>query len=339
MTVGAFLRDKIYIIVLNLSCAILSSLFLHFAEIGNSELLLLLICWGIILSVYLTTAYVKLKKRCSKLNSIIESLDKKYLLPNVLDKPSTALEQEYFNLMKRAMKSMTEQVSQAERKRTEYQQFIEQWVHEIKRPITASKLICENNKNEYTRKLNSQVEEMERQVERVLYYARLGHVEKDYMISETPLDDIVEEALARNKQLLIQNDVRVDTSCLHYKVYSDKKWIVFILNQILINCIQYKKESPQIAIMASEEGSFIKLSVKDNGIGIKESEISRIFEHGFTGSNGRNAKNSTGIGLYLCKELSHKLGISIDAKSVLDEYTEITLTFPKDYDLGNSIDT
>lgn len=81
------------------------------------------------------------------------------------------------------------------------------------------------------------------------------------------------------------------------------------------------------------------MSVKDNGIGIKESEVPRIFEHGFTGSNGRNAKNSTGIGLYLCKELSKKLGISIDAKSALDVYTEITLTFTKDYNLGESVDT
>lgn len=339
MTVGAFLRDKIYIIVLNLSCAILLSLFLYFSGIDMDELVLLLICWGIILSLCLIAAYFKLRKRCSKLNFIMESLDKKYLLPNVLDKPSTALEQEYFYVMKRAMKSMTEQVSQAERKQTEYQQFIEQWVHEIKRPITASKLICENNKNEYTRKLISQIEEMELQVERVLYYARLGHVEKDYMISETLLDDIVEEALAKNKQLLIQNNVRVDTSCLHYKVHSDKKWIVFILNQIIINCIQYRKENPQIAITASEEGSNIKLSVKDNGIGIKESEVSRIFQHGFTGSNGRNAKNSTGIGLYLCKELCKKLGIAINANSELNVYTEIALLFPKDNNCGESINT
>ena len=80
------------------------------------------------------------------------------------------------------------------------------------------------------------------------------------------------------------------------------------------------------------------MSVKDNGIGIKESEIPRIFEHGFTGSNGRNAKNSTGIGLYLCKELSKKLGIFIDGKSVQNVYTEIILSFSKDYDFeeGNN---
>lgn len=332
MTVGAFLRDKFYIILLNFSCAILSSLFLSFSKIDQGELVLFLICWGIILNLYLIITYIKLRKRYAKINAIMESLDKKYLLANVLDKPMTILEQEYFYIMKRALKSMTEQVSKAERKQTEYQQFIEQWVHEIKIPITASKLICENNKNEYTRKLISQIEEMERHVERVLYYARLGYVEKDYMISEVSLDDIVEDVLAKNKQLLIQNHIRVDTSFLHYKVYSDKKWIVFILNQIIINCIQYKKENLQITIEAFEEENNIKLTIKDNGIGIKESEISRIFQHGFTGSNGRNAKNSTGIGLYLCKELSKKLGIYICAKSELNKFTEITLFFPKDKD-------
>ncbi len=337
MTVRAFFKDKAYIIVLNFSCAVLLSLFLYFAGSGRDELILVLICWGLILSLYLIVTYTKSRKRCAKLNAIMESLDKKYLLPNVLDKPVTALEREYFFIMKRAMKSMTEQVSQAERKQTEYQHFIEQWIHEIKRPITASKLICENNKNDYTRKLISQIEEMERHVERVLYYARLGYVEKDYMISETALNDIVEEVLAKNKQLLIQNNVRVDTSDLYYTVYSDKKWIVFILNQIIANCVQYKKDNPQITIAASEEGNKIKLAVRDNGIGIKESEISRIFQLGFTGSNGRNAKNSTGIGLYLCKELSKKLGIAINAKSDLNRYTEIVLLFPKDKVLGEPL--
>lgn len=330
MTVRAFIKDSVYLIVLNLSCAILLALYLYFVGIGRDELILVLVCWGLVLSFFLIASYAKLRKRYSRLNATMESLDKKYLLANVLDKPETTIEQAYFFIMKRAMKSMTEQVSQAERKQTEYQHFIEQWVHEIKRPITASKLICENNKNDYTRKLISQIEEMERHVERVLYYARLGHVEKDYIVSETALNGIVEEVLAKNKQLLIQNNVRVDTSSLHYTVYSDKKWIVFILNQIIINCIQYKKENPQITIAAFEKGNTIKLSIKDNGIGIKESEISRIFQHGFTGSNGRNAKNSTGIGLYLCKELSEKLGIAISAKSKLNIYTEIVLLFPKD---------
>jgi len=329
MTLKIFIKDKINLLILNLACAVILSLFLYFTGTGRDELILILVCWVLILTSYFIFAYRKLKKKFVKMDYIMETLDKKYLFPEMMDKPSTVVEQEYYNILKRAMKSMTEHVSGAERKQREYQQFIEQWIHEIKRPITASKLICENNKNDYTRKLNSQIEEIERHVERVLYYARLGHVEKDYLVKKTALNDIVQEVLAKNKQLLIQNNVRVDTEHLHFAVYSDEKWIVFMLNQIIMNCVQYKKDEALITISAVEQDNRIELSVRDNGIGIKESEIDRIFQLGFTGSNGRNANNSTGIGLYLCKELSQKLGLAIRARSELNHFTEIVLSFPK----------
>ena len=329
MTFPTFIKDKFHLLILNIACAVFLSLFLYFTGTGHDEIILIFVCWALILFLYMAKDYWKLNKRLSEMKHIMETLDKKYLFPEMMGKPSSATEQEYFIFMKRAMKSMTEHVSAAQRKQSEYQQFIEQWIHEIKRPITASKLLCENNKNNYTRKLISQVEEIERHVERVLYYARLGYVEKDYIIKKTALDEIIEEVLAKNKQLLIQNNVRVDTSNLRYTVYSDQKWIVFMLNQIIMNCVQYKKDEALITISAVEQDNRIELSVWDNGIGIKESEIDRIFQLGFTGSNGRNANNSTGIGLYLCKELCKKLGIDIRVLSELNKFTEIILSFPK----------
>lgn len=245
-----------------------------------------------------------------------------------MDAPTSYLEKEYYSIMKQTMKSMTEHVSAAERAQTEYRQFIEQWIHEVKRPITAAKLICENNKSEHTRKLLTQIEEIDSDVERVLYYARLGHVENDYIIKETVLYDIVQDVLAKNKQLLIQSGVKVDTLNLHHTVFSDKKWVGFILNQIIMNSIQYKNNEPHITIEAIEYDKTIALSVKDNGIGIKASELERIFQLGFTGSNGRNGKNATGIGLYLCNELSQKLGIKLDVQSEIGVYTNIILYFP-----------
>lgn len=324
-----FISDKVYVLALNLCCGMLLILFLYFTGTGYVELVLILICWGIILSFWLIVAYVKSKKKFTEMHSIMEFLDKKYLFSEMMEKPSSAVEREYFDIMRHAMKSMTEHVSESERKRNEYQQFIEQWIHEIKRPITASKLICENNKNEYTRKLNSQIEEIERHVERVLYYARLGYVERDYLIRKTPLNDIVEVVLTKNKQMLIQNSVRIKMGNLQHIVYCDEKWIVFVLNQIITNCVQYRKDSALISITAAENENDIELDVKDNGIGVKESEIGRIFQHGFTGSNGRNGNNSTGIGLYLCKELCQKLDIEIHAQSVLGQFTEVILSFPK----------
>lgn len=323
-----FIIDKISAILLNLCCGILLFVFLHLTGTGQGERILILVAWIMILFSWLYLTYGKQKRKLMELHRIIDTLDKKYLFIEMVGKPTSRIESEYYGIIRLALKSMTEHVSQTQREMTEYRNFIEQWVHEIKRPITTTELICENHKDEYTRKIRFQMEEIERHIERVLYYARLGYVEKDYIISEITLKNIVEDVLARNKLLFIQNDIQVNMQNLEYSVYSDKKWIVFILNQILINSVQYKREPSQITFYAVKEDNSVKLVVRDNGIGIKESEITRIFQLGFTGSNGRTTKNSTGIGLYLCHELCKNMGIDISVSSRINEYTEITLTFP-----------
>jgi len=328
MTFGIYLKDKVYMLVFQVAGAAFLSVFLYVIGTGISELILILFCWLLILSVYLLVSYYGQKKKITVLNQMISSLDKKYLLAEMLGKPANAVELEYYYIMRRAMKSMTEHVSDAQHRQDRYQQLIEQWIHEIKRPITAAKLICENNKNEQTRRIISQVEEVERHVERALYYARMGYVEKDYIIQEIELNEVVEEAVAKNKQLLIQQDIKIDTEDLWYRVYSDKKWLVFILGQIIMNSVQYKSEDAVITISAVPSVGGTMLKINDNGVGIKDSEIKRIFEMGFTGSNGRTGRGSTGIGLYLCSELGKKLGIQISADSRWGEYTAITLFFP-----------
>ena len=116
-------------------------------------------------------------------------------------------------------------------------------------------------------------------MERVLYYARMGNVEKDYMIKEVSLKSAVQNVLARNKQLLISNHVAVNAEQVNLAVYTDQKWVEFIINQIIINCIKYgKQDSLQIDILAKQIEQGVSLTIRDNGIGIKESEQSRIFD-------------------------------------------------------------
>lgn len=333
MTFFDFFKDRFYVLLLNLICAVCLTLFLQVAGIGTGELVLILLCWFIILLLNMGINYARRKKESIIYNNLLETLDKKYLLPEIMERPRTLEGRLYFMLMRHALKSMTEHVSKAEQKQVEYKEFVEQWIHEVKVPITAIKLICENNKSELTRKILSQTEQIDGYTERALYYARMGHVEKDYLVKETVLNDIVQTVLFQNKQLLIQSKVQVQTFDLHHTVYTDKKWITFILSQIIVNAIKYKKKSPVIKIKANERKKNVMLSITDNGIGIKESELGRIFEKGFTGSNGRNIGNSSGIGLYLCKELSLKLGIRIEAKSEFNEYTTIILQFPKNSSL------
>ena len=182
-----------------------------------------------------------------------------------------------------------------------------------------------------TRQIGLENQRIENDVDMVLYYARMEKVYKDYMIEETDLGKAASEILMKNKYYLISNGVRGEVECPDL-AYTDKKWIIFILNQLVLNSVKYKSENPKvhpyIHIYTERYGHGVRLIVEDNGTGIREEEMSRIFEKGFTGSNGRNGKKSTGMGLYLCRRLCEKLGIAIEAESVRGEGTKMILTFP-----------
>lgn len=251
-------------------------------------------------------------------------------LQEKIEEKNTELEKIYFQLLKTALKSMTDEVTEICRLNMEYKDFIEQWIHEIKVPITGVSLLCENNKTEIMRKIIAQTELMDQSIEKVLFYARLGSVEKDYLIKEISLKQCVLEVLSRNKQFLIHNSACVHTDFISDLVYSDSKWLGFIINQIIFNSIKYCSDKPPvIQIRSKDMGDYVTLSITDNGIGIKPSEVNRVFDKGFVGSNGRMRKKSTGIGLYLCDQLCLKLGIGIDIESEVARYTTVLLHFPK----------
>lgn len=193
-------------------------------------------------------------------------------------------------------------------------------------------MIIENNKNEITKSIEEELTKVENYIEQALFYARSNTVEKDYYIKKVQLKDMVNESIKKNKKALIHEKISVNLHDLEYEVNTDSKWMEFILNQIVQNSIKYKKQNAnsQIEIYAKKQKENVILLLKDNGIGIKQGEITRVFEKGFTGTNGRlSNKKSTGIGLYLCKKLCHKLGLQIELNSVQNEGTEVKIVFPR----------
>lgn len=193
-------------------------------------------------------------------------------------------------------------------------------------------MIIENNKTSVTKSIDEELQRIENYIEQALFYARSNTVEKDYYIKKVKLRDIVYESIKKNKNVLIQEKVSMNLHDLDLEVNTDSKWIGFILNQIIGNSIKYKKIDShlEIEIYAKQGKENVILYIKDNGIGIKEGEVTRVFEKGFTGTNGRLAgKKSTGIGLYLCKNLCNKLGIQIELNSSQDEGTKVQLIFPQ----------
>ena len=321
-----YLKNQLPVILINLLGMLALALFLIASGNGIQTVLFILVVWLIVLASCLLLFYFSRKKYLNKLLDMTEQLKERYLLPEIMQEPERADEQVFYQIMKMAEKSMLERIGEVQRERKEYKEYIEQWIHEVKTPITAIKLICENNRCSFTRELMAELENINRFTEQALYYARSEHTEKDYSVREINLSDVVHGAIADNKYLLRQNNVAVTVEDMEYSIYSDDKWLRFILDQLISNAVKYRADQPVLHFFAVKKTDSIILSVEDNGIGIPQSDLPRIFEKGFTGHNGRTIHSSTGIGLYLCRRLCDKLGIGISASSE-GKGTAISLSF------------
>lgn len=313
--------------LLNCFCMIGLAVFLRVTANSFDSIFLILLIWIVILTVHLVISYHNRKVQMEKLLDLAEQLEERYLLSEVMGKPERADDRVYCQLLRMAGKSMLEQVNEVRRERTEYKEYVEQWVHEVKMPITAMKLLCENNRSQVTKELLTQLEKVNRYTEQALYYARSEHTEKDYSVREIRLFDVVHQSIAENKYLLLQNGVGIDLQETDDTVYSDEKWLCFILNQMIVNSVKYRTERPVLQFYIERQGNQVILCVEDNGIGIDAGDLQRIFEKGFTGQNGRMLQNSTGIGLYLCRRLCDRLGIGLTARSEERGGTTIILSF------------
>ena len=327
-----FFKEKAITILLLLFGIITIEIFLMAYNVGMFiKIYIPLIIMGLYM-ISIIIEYFKRKKFYDNLLKMLEELDEKYLITEIIKNPNFLEGKIFKNTLEQIDKSMLENVNKYKYMTEDYKEYIELWIHEIKIPISASKMVIENNKNAITKSIDEELDKVENYIEQALFYARSNTVEKDYYIRKVFLKEIVTESIKKNKSSLIQEKISIDIHDLDIEVNTDNKWIVFILNQIIQNSIKYrKKENSVIEIYANQGKENVILYIKDNGIGIKQGEITRVFEKGFTGTNGRlSNKKSTGIGLYLCKKLCNKLGIGIELNSVQNEGTEVKLVFPKD---------
>ena len=332
MRFKVFIKEKLLIITLLFFGIVTIEIFLLAYQVDSFIKIYIPI---IILGLYFIAVlyeYFKKKNFYNKLQKILEELDEKYLITEIIESPNFIDGKILKNILEQINKSMIENVNTYKYLTEDYKEYIELWIHEIKLPIAASKMVIENNKNTVTKSIDEELDKIENYTEQALFYARSNTVEKDYYIRKCYLKDIVNESIKKNKSILIQEKITMNIHDLNIEVHTDSKWIVFILNQIIQNSVKYKKQegTTEIELYAKQGKDNVILYIKDNGIGIKKSEISRIFEKGFTGTNGRlQNKKSTGIGLYLCKKLCDKLGIAIEVESNENKGTEIKLVFPQ----------
>lgn len=331
MKIGEFFKDKAVFLGVNIT------VFLMVAAVSISfdmNLLIIIIIWCIwflpLLS-YMIINYIKYRRYFKNIEEILDSLDKKYLLPEVIEEESFLIGERINDIFRILSRDMHENVKHYRNIQEEYREYIEAWVHEIKTPIASAKLLIENNNNEVTRKIDMQIDKIENFVEQVLYYSRSDEVGKDFIIKEINLNETVKKVIKRNFKDFISKNIKLQLEPIDETVFSDTKWIEFILNQILGNSIKYSKaEGSLIKIEAKSINNFIVLTVEDNGVGIIDRDIERVFDKGFTGENGRKFGKSTGMGLYLCKKLCDKLSLGLRIQSEEGEGTKVSLIFPND---------
>ena len=333
MTLKAFLSDRFRRVVLQGIFMLTALSFLLATGTAPGVAALLLIA----ALVYFTLPPVydsrKCQRRLKELNAVMDGLNEKYLFGECAPPPKDAFERALFALFRRSGKSMIETVSDARAAGREYREYVESWVHEIKTPITATTLICRNMGGENKDKLLRELGQIEAHVERALFYARAESPEKDCLIRQCSLHQIVSDAIKNHQTLLIGQGVRIETEGFgsresEYPVYTDAKWASFIIGQILQNAARYHGEEPVISLTAMTLGKQVQLSIKDNGIGIPAHELPRVFDRGFTGKNGRARGGSTGMGLYLCRRLTAFLQMDLKITSTEGTGTEVSLTFP-----------
>lgn len=326
-----YLKDKLYAFFLVLfSLVIIFFIFLAF----KVDIQVIVSCFFILIVLFLLLLFIdffRKKKFYTDLLINIDSLDKSYLVLETLPKPlfydGEIMCQALYNINK----SMIENVNNIKEQWIDFKEYIEMWIHEVKIPLATLLLISNNSKVKFDKKIMIQLKRLEDNVEQVLYYARCENAEKDYLIKEVGLSNVIKNISLKNMDEILSSKIDYISKVSNIKVLTDSKWLEFIVEQIINNSIKYKRDisNSYIKIFIKHEEKTTKLVIEDNGIGIKKSDISQVFDKTFTGENGRIKGKSTGMGLYIAKKMCKKLGHNIEIESEENKYTRVTISFIK----------
>ena len=231
----------------------------------------------------------------------------------------------YHKIIEKLYEELEKLTQENRQKNTDMVDYYSMWVHQIKTPIAAMNFLLDNEEVDQ-KNLQQELFKIERYVEMVLTYIRLDSISSDYVITKINLDEVVKDSVKKYATIFINKKIKLNYVSHETMVISDKKWLSFAFEQILGNSVKYSSAGGEITIETCEN----KLVIEDNGMGIKEEDLPRIFEKGFTGFNGRYEKKSSGLGLYLCKKTLDKLGHHIEISSKVGEGTRVEITFPKE---------
>ena len=315
---GAYVREnRKVVIALAVYTAVFGFIFwlyrLPLGAVGYAALVCLFL-----LLVWLAVDYRRFAVRLRLLRRLEQEIT---LSAEQLPEPDGALEAQYQALVRALDADRRAQMTRSQRSYQDLVEYYTVWAHQIKTPIAAMRLLLQDADTDEQRALLEQLQSVEQYVEMVLGYLRLESPSSDYVIRNYALDDIVRQAVRKYASQFIRRKLRLEYTPLNVSVITDEKWLLFVIEQVLSNALKYTRSgSVSITLEAPKT-----LCIRDTGIGIAPEDLPRVFEKGFTGSNGRTDKRATGIGLYLCRRILEKLGHTIAITSEVGVGTTVRI--------------
>ncbi len=295
----------------------------------------------------LITVLVGFFRYSSKVKALSNALKRPVEEQAKLPEATDDVEMLYHRLLENQSIARSESESSAAIRQSQMRDYYSMWVHQIKTPISAMKLlleaereelgqlICDDEQSQYLLSDNmdsfeDELFRIEEYVSMALQYQRVSNTENDFVLEKVSVDGVIRDTIKKYAKIMIRRHIGINYSGTGQEVYTDGKWLAFMLEQILSNAIKYTPQGV-VTIETAEEKDRFFVTIKDTGIGIKAEDLPRVFEKGYTGYNGHADKKATGIGLYLCRQMADKLGHTIRMESEIGKGTKVWIGFDLDY--------
>lgn len=304
------------------------------------------IAYGLLLCLFITIAAIILGygRHYSSFHQLEKMQENIVVESDVMKTPEYMYERQYQNCIRILANENSRIRNEMLNRQQDMTEYYSMWVHQVKTPIAALKLLIDEDMAAYVEAENIESNDMrvinesqkrnelfriEEYIDMMLQYTRLGAQTNDFVIERIMLDEVIKNSIHKYAKQFIYKKLRLNYEPNDIAAVTDKKWLGFVIDQLLSNAIKYTKQGSitiQIEKIADASGESVSIIIEDTGIGISAEDLPRICENGYTGYNGHADKHSSGIGLYLCKEILDKLGHGILVTSEIGKGTRVEIS-------------